>query len=109
MFTQQDGKRVSFFARGATWHPDPDGVRSTLALKQTWYHNLLDRIEGGRVTEEGCDADQQVAEKQHGFFAVISKVCNVGADICQSQHLHAALNASKKCRFFVMAEVVTNA
>src|ERR1022692_1800418 len=57
-FHQADGDRISFLARGAPGHPDPDGILGPSILNQRGEYPLLQFLEDRWFPKECGDGDK---------------------------------------------------
>src|ERR1039458_4604674 len=67
-FHQADGDRISFLARGAPGHPDPDGILGPSILNQRGEYPLLQFLEDRWFPKECGDGDKTALAQGVGFL-----------------------------------------
>ena len=105
VFAKEDGDGISFLARRATSHPDPDVVVLFLAREK-----LRDvRLEGRErfpVAEEMRHADEQILEQGAPFGRVLAKEIEILRDAFERVDLETARDPAQDGSALVVRKIV---
>ena len=104
-FHQADGDRISFLARGAPRHPDPDRILAPSILNQRGEHLLLQFLEDRWFPKECSDGDKKALAQRVCFVAVPLEIPAVVFQLFESAEGHAPLDAPLEGAVLVVREI----
>src|SRR5438128_3330906 len=104
-FHQADGDRISFLARGASRHPDPDRILAPSILNQSGEHLVLQCLENRWFSKECSDGDEKVPAQRVCFIVVQLEIPTVLFHASESADRHAPPQASLEGAVLVLCEI----